>query len=74
MARAPTSRPPGETRRLTKAELARLGLPPGSKRRVAVGVKRVTKRTPTWSERQAVQARKGMTKERYQKAVESGSL
>jgi hypothetical protein len=70
MARRPQSPPPPTaTRQLTKAELARLDLPRGSKRRVAASVKRVTKRTPTWSQRQAVQARKGMTKEAFTQAV-----
>jgi hypothetical protein len=66
-------RPPlAQTRRLTKEELTRLGFSPGSKRQVAADIKRVTKRTSTWRERQAVQARKGMTKEAYAKEVESG--
>jgi hypothetical protein len=64
--------PVAETRRLTKEELARLGFSPGSKRHVAAHIKRVTKRTKTWSERQAVQARKGMKKEAYTKEIESG--
>jgi hypothetical protein len=64
-------RPPvAETRRLTKEELTRLGFSPGSKRHVAADTKRVTKRTKTWSERQAVQARKGMSKEAYTKGVQ----
>jgi hypothetical protein len=68
-------RPPvAETRRLTKEELARLGFSPGSKRHVAADIKRVTKRTRTWSERQAVQVRKGMTKEAYTKGVQRGEF
>ena len=68
-------RPPvAETRRLTKEELTRLGFSPGSKRHVAADIKRVTKRTRTWSERQAVQARKGMTKEAYTKGVQRGEF
>src|ERR1700722_12564630 len=68
-------RPPGaETRRLTKEELTRLGFSPGSKRHVAADIKRVTKRTRTWSQRQAVQARKGMTKEAYTQGVQRGEF
>src|ERR1700722_20392969 len=68
-------RPPGaETRRLTKEELTRLGFSPGSKRHVAADIKRVTKRTSTWSERQAVQVRKGMTKEAYTRGVQRGEF
>jgi hypothetical protein len=68
-------RPPvADTRRLTKEELTRLGFSPGSKRHVAADIKRVTKRTRTWSERQAVQAHKGMTKEDYTKGVQRGEF
>jgi hypothetical protein len=68
-------RPPvAETRRLTKEELTRLGFSRGSKRHVAADIKRVTKRTMTWSERQAVQVRKGMTKEAYTKGVQRGEF
>jgi hypothetical protein len=68
-------RPPvAETRRLKKEELTRLGFSPGSKRHVAADIKRVTKRTRTWSQRQAVQARKGMTKEAYTKGVQRGEF
>jgi hypothetical protein len=68
-------RPPvPETRRLTKEELTRLGFSSRSKRRVAAGIKRVTKRTKTWSERQAIQARKGMTKEAYTKGIQRGEF
>jgi hypothetical protein len=68
-------RPPvAETRRLTKEELTRLGFSPGSKRHVAADIKRITKRTSTWSERQAVQARKGMTKEAYAKGIQRGEF
>ena len=61
--------PVADTRRLTKEELTRLGFSPGSKRHVAADIKRVTKRTRTWSERQAVQVRKGMTKEAYTRGL-----
>ena len=68
-------RPPvAETRRLKKEELTRLGFSPGSKRHVAADIKRVTKRTRTWSQRQAVQARKGMTKEAYTMGVQRGEF
>jgi hypothetical protein len=70
--RAPRS-PPVATRRLTRDELTRLGFSPGSKRHVAAHIKRVTRRTKTWSERQAVQAGKGVTKEAFTKAVEAGT-
>jgi hypothetical protein len=79
MARAPSRpRPPraptyAESRPLKPDELTRLGYSPTSGRRVARTVKRVTKTTKTWSERQTVQAGKGgMTKEAYTKEVESG--
>src|SRR6516225_6381445 len=67
-------RPRVATRRLTKEELTRLGFSPGSKRHVAADIKRVTKRTRTWSERQAIQARKGMTKEAYTKGIQRGEF
>jgi hypothetical protein len=68
-------RPPvATTRRLTKEELTRLGFSPSSKRHIAADIKRVTKRTRTWSERQAVQVRKGMTKEAYTKGVQRGEF
>jgi hypothetical protein len=68
--RAPTY---AESRPLKPDELARLGYSLTSGRRVAKSVKRVTKTTKTWSERQTVQAGKGgMTKEAYTKEVESG--
>jgi hypothetical protein len=67
-------RPGGATRRLTKEELIRLGFSPASKRHVAAHIKRVTKRTRTWSERQVIQARKGMTKEAYTKGIQRGEF
>ena len=79
MARAPSRpRPPraptyAESRPLKPDELARLGYSPTSGRRVARTVKRVTKTTKTWSERQTVQAGKGgMTKEAFTRDVASG--
>ena len=78
MARAPRRPhsprpPPAATRRLTKEEAKRLGVSHGAKRYVDASIKRVTKRTTTWSQRQAIQARKGMTKEAFAKAVEAGA-
>ncbi len=68
--RAPTY---AESRPLKPDELARLGYSLTSGRRVARTVKRVTKTTKTWSERQTVQAGKGgVTKEAYTKEIESG--
>ena len=68
--RAPTY---AESRPLKPDELTRLGYSLTSGRRVAKSVKRVTKTTKTWSQRQTVQAGKGgMTKEVYTKEVESG--
>ena len=79
MARAPSRpRPPraptyAESRPLKPDELARLGYSPTSGRRVARSVKRVTKTTKTWSERQTVQAGKGgITKEAFTRDVASG--
>jgi hypothetical protein len=79
MARAPRRPhsprlPPAATRRLTREEVKRLGVSHGAKRHVAADIKRVTKRTTTWSERQAIQARKGMTKEAYTKGIQRGEF
>ena len=74
MARRPQGPPPpAATRRLTTAELARLGLSPGSKRHGAASIKRVTKRTATWSQRRVVEAGKGMTKETFTREIATGS-
>ena len=65
-------------RRLTPTELKRLGKGPGSKTRVLKTVKRVTKATPTISDRQYAQTRlkerlgKTTTKETYRKLVSKG--
>ena len=79
MARAPSRpRPPraptyAESRPLKPDELTRLGYSPTSGRRVARTVKRITKTTKTWSERQTVQAGKGgITKEAFTRDVASG--
>ena len=68
--RAPTY---AESRPLKPDELTRLGYSPTSGRRVARTVKRITKTTKTWSERQTVQAGKGgITKEAFTRDVASG--
>src|SRR6516225_6886566 len=75
MARRPQGRPPPAlTRRLTKEEAKRLGVSHDAKLYVDAAVKRVTKRTRTWSQRQAVQARKGMTKEQYTAGIKSSAF
>jgi hypothetical protein len=72
MARRPQGLPPpASTRRLTKEEAKRLGVSHDAKLYVDAALKRVTKRTRTWSQRQAVQARKGMTKEQYTAGIKS---
>ena len=72
MARRPQGLlPPALTRRLTKEEAKRLGVSHDAKLYVDAALKRVTKRTRTWSQRQAVQARKGMTKEQYTAGIKS---
>src|SRR3984885_685990 len=68
--RAPTY---AESRPLKPDEIARLGYSPTAGGRVANTVKRVTKTTKTWSERQTVQAGKGgITKEAFTRDVASG--
>ena len=67
-------------RHLTPAELKRLGLSAGSKRRVLMTVKKVTKATPTLTDRQYAQLRikqrvgKETTKEQYSKLVSQGKI
>src|SRR3984957_4167921 len=61
-----------KTRRLTREESALRGVSYSAKRQVDVSVKRVTKSTPIYSNRQATQARIGTTKERYQTEVKQG--
>jgi len=65
------SRIPSHTRRLVKGEP---GYSATSKRRVDASIPRgrVTRSTPTFSDRQAAQAKTGTTRERYTKALLSG--
>lgn len=64
---------PVKTRRLTKAEAARLGISHKAKQRVAANVKRVTRSTPKYSDREVanfvLSAKRGVhtTKERETK-------
>jgi hypothetical protein len=78
MARKPISY--SEYRRLTAAELRRLGYGEGSKRRVLSTVKRVTSATPTLTDRQYTELRissrlgKVTSKEEYNKLVNTGKV
>ena len=78
MARRPRLPPPSDYRRLTPAELRRLGYGAGSKRRVLDTVKRVTKRTASISDRQYAQLQlqerfgKKTTKESYRSLIVHG--
>jgi hypothetical protein len=86
MAKRPTrtgSRKPllySEYRKLTPAELKRLGYREGSKRRVLSTVKKVTKATPTLTDRQCAQLRikkrvgEEVTKEQYSNLVSQGKI
>lgn len=71
---------PKDYRRLTPAELKRLGLGAGSKRRVLMTVKIVTKATPTLTDRQYAQLRikrrigKEVSKEAYGNLVRQGKI
>src|ERR1700722_19618735 len=67
-AKSSASKPshPAKFRRLTREEAASRGVSYSAKRQVDVSVKRITQSTPIFTERQAVQARLGTTKERYQ--------
>jgi hypothetical protein len=71
---------PSDYRRLTPTELKRLGLGAGSKRRVLMAVKRVTKATPTLTDRQYAQLRikkrlgKEVSKEGYSNLVKQGKI
>jgi hypothetical protein len=57
---------PTKFRRLTRAEAAARGVSYSAKRQVDASVKQVTSSTPIYTERRAVQARLGTSKERYQ--------
>jgi hypothetical protein len=67
-------------RRLTPAELKRLRLGAGSKRRVLITVKKVTMATPTLTDRQYAQLRlkrrigKEVSKEAYSNLVRQGKI
>jgi hypothetical protein len=78
MARKPISY--SDYRRLSATELKRLGYGEGSKRRVLSTVKRVTKATPTLTDRQYAQLRiekrvgKKISKEEYSGLVRQGRI
>jgi hypothetical protein len=71
---------PTDYRRLTPAELKRLGYSAGSKRRVLATIKKVSKETPTLTDRQFAQLRyakrvgKETTKEAYSNLVRQGKI
>ena len=71
---------PKDYRRLTPAELKRLGYSARSKRRVLATIKKVSKETPTLTDRQYAQLRitkrlgKEATKEEYSKLVGQGKI
>jgi hypothetical protein len=71
---------PTDYRRLSPAELKRLGYSAGSKRRVLSTIKRVSSTTPTLTDRQYAQLRiekrvgKGTTKEAYSALVKQGKI
>jgi hypothetical protein len=71
---------PKDYRRLTPAELKRLGYSEGSKRRVLATIKRVSKSTPTLTDRQYAQlgitrrVGKPTTKEQYTKLANTGKI
>lgn len=71
---------PNDYRRLTPAELKRLGLGTGSKRRVLATIKKVTKASPTLTDRQYAQLRikkrvgKEVSKEQYSNLVRQGKI
>ena len=56
---------PPKLRKLTRDEAARLGVSYTSKRRVDASIKRVTKRTRLYTDRQVAEAKLGMTKAEY---------
>jgi hypothetical protein len=71
---------PSDYRRLTPAELKRLGYGEGSKRRVLSTVKKVTKATPSLTDRRYAELKlssrfgKQTSKEQYRKLVDSGKV
>jgi hypothetical protein len=62
---------PKKFRRLTRAEAARLGVKYSSKRQVDASLKRITKRSKTYSERFVYQHKFGITKEEHALKVKS---
>ena len=56
---------PIATRRLTKAEAAKLGVKYSAKRQVPVSLKRITIKTKTYSESEVRAARYGTSKEKH---------
>jgi hypothetical protein len=71
---------PSDYRRLTPTELKRLGHGAGSKRRVLATVKRITKATPSLTDRRYAELKlssrlgKPTSKEQYHKLVDSGKV
>jgi hypothetical protein len=71
---------PSDYRRLTPTELKRLGYSAGSKRRILMTVKRVTKATPALTDRQYAELRiakrlgKETSKEQYRDLVNQGKI
>jgi hypothetical protein len=77
MARPLTPSRASDLRRLSRDELAKLGLPPRSKRYVATSAGRITSQTPTYSDRFHHQLQlsertgRKTTKERFTRAVQT---
>ena len=69
-----------QLRKMTKAEAQRQGISPDAKRYVATSAKRVTKQTPTYSNRfyhnlqLSEQAGRNITKENFARAVKKGEF
>lgn len=58
---------PSDTRRLTRAEAKAVGVSYSAKRRVDKSVKKVTKRTKLFTDRQVATAKKGISREAFTK-------
>lgn len=69
---AKSTKLPPRLRRLSRKEAERLGVKHSSKRYVNADLKRVTRSTKLYSQRQAVQRLKGMTKETFQRLRKAG--
>lgn len=65
LTRFPLKKTPTVTRRLTKAEAARLGISHKAKRRVDASLKRVTSKTKLYTDRDIAEAKLGRSKEAY---------